>query len=163
MSRQDCLHYGSSAIDPREEQKRTVTSARVRTNSITKTTATKPKINKAAEDLVRPMEGLVLEKTVNSSATIETTNTKAELKEKGMNAVGNDVSSNLRSHFQKADIIKPDVKSNFTTTAAENELAKKITDQDEDEDAAYNMIKAHFRSMSSGGKKGGAGKWSFLI
>ncbi|TEY40378.1 hypothetical protein BOTCAL_0434g00020 [Botryotinia calthae] len=125
-----------SAVDPREEQKRTVTSARVRTNGIAKTTETKPKMNKAAEDLVKPMEGLVLEKTVNSSATIETTNTKAELKDTDMNAVGNDVSSNLRCHFQKADIVKPNVKPNVTTTATENKLAKKIIDQDKEEDAA---------------------------
>ncbi|KAF5867622.1 uncharacterized protein Bfra_010597 [Botrytis fragariae] len=144
-----------SAIDPREEQKRNVTSARVRTNGITKNTATKPKMNKTTEDLVRPIEGLVIEKTANSSSTIETTNT-----------VYNDVFSNLRGHFQKADIVKSDVaksdvaKSGSTTTAVKNKLAKKIIDQDED--AAYNMIKAHFSSMSSGGK-GRANKWSFLI
>lgn len=68
-----------SAIDPRDKYKRTVKSARVRTNGITKTTVTKPKMNKAAEDLVRPTEELLLEKTVNSSATMETRNTKADL------------------------------------------------------------------------------------
>ncbi|TGO23767.1 hypothetical protein BPAE_0122g00230 [Botrytis paeoniae] len=120
-------------------------------------------MNKTTEDLVRPMEGLVLEKTVDSSSTTETTNAKVESKDTDMNTVYNDVFSNLRGHFQKPEIVKPDVaKSDITTTAVENKLSKKkIIDQDED--AAYNMIKAHLRSMSSGGKKGCANKWSFLI
>ncbi|KAF7886618.1 uncharacterized protein EAF01_011296 [Botrytis porri] len=152
-----------SAIDPREEQKRTVMSARIRTNGITKNTATKPKMNKATEDLVRPMEGLVLEKTVDSSSTTETMNVTVESKDTDMNTVYNEVFSNLRGHFQKPDIVKPDVgKSDITKTVVENKVPKKkIIDQDED--AAYDMIKAHFRSMGSGGKKGGANKWSFLI
>ncbi|TGO48798.1 hypothetical protein BCON_0229g00100 [Botryotinia convoluta] len=151
-----------SAINSREEQKRTVTSARLQTNGITKNTATKPKMNKTTEDLVRPMEGLVLEKTVDSSVTTETANNKVESKDTDMNTVYNDVFSNLRGHFQKADIVKSDVaKSYITKTVVKNEAAKKIIDQDED--AAYNMIKAHFRSMGSGGKKGRANKWSFLI
>ncbi|KAF7951818.1 hypothetical protein EAE96_007116 [Botrytis aclada] len=150
-----------SAIDPREEQKRIVTSARVRTNGITKNVATKAMMNKPLEDLVKPMEGLVLEKTIDSSATIESTNAKVESKDTDMNTVYNDVFSNLRGHFQKPDIVKPDVKSNITTTIAENKPAKRIIDQDED--AAYGMIRAHFCSMGSGGKKGGANKWSFLI
>ncbi|KAF7884751.1 uncharacterized protein EAF02_005087 [Botrytis sinoallii] len=151
-----------SAIDTREEQKRSATSARVRANGITKNATTKPKMNETAEDLVKPMEGLAVEKTVDPPTT-ETTNTKVELKDTDMNEVYNDVFSNLRGHFQTPDTVKSDVtKSDITTTVVENKLPKnKIIDEDEEE--AYNMIKAHFRSMSSGGKRGGANKWSFLI
>ncbi|KAF7895971.1 hypothetical protein EAF00_005986 [Botryotinia globosa] len=151
-----------SANHPQEEQKRAVTSARVRTNGITKNKAAKPRTNTTAEDLVKPMEGLVVEKTVDSSTTTGA-NTKVESKDTDMNEVYNDVFSNLRGHFQKPDTVKPDIaKSDVTITAVENKLPKKkIIDQDED--AAYNMIKAHFRSMGSGGKKGRANKWSFLM
>ncbi|KAF7936376.1 uncharacterized protein EAE98_002595 [Botrytis deweyae] len=151
-----------SAIDTREEQKRSATSARVRTNGITKNTATKPKMNETAEDLVKTMEGLTVERTVDSPTT-ETTNTKVELKDTDMNEIYNDVFSNLRGHFQKPDTVKSDVaESDITTTVVENKLPKKkIIDEDEEE--AYNMIKAHFRSMSSGGKRGAANKWGFLI
>ncbi|TGO38830.1 hypothetical protein BHYA_0066g00180 [Botrytis hyacinthi] len=150
-----------SAIHP-QEQKRAVTSTRVRANGITKIKAAKPKMNKTAEDLVKPMERLAVEKTADSSTT-ETANTKVESKDTDMNEVCNDVFSNLRGHFQKLDTVKPEVaRSNITITAVENKLSKKkIIDQDED--AAYNMIKAYFCSMSSGGKKGGANKWSFLM
>ncbi|KAF7950691.1 uncharacterized protein EAE97_002243 [Botrytis byssoidea] len=151
-----------SAIHPQEEQKRAVTSTRVRANGITINKAAKPRTNTTAEDPVKPMEKLAVEKTVDSSTT-QTANTKVESKDTDMNEVYNDVFSNLRGHFQKPDTVKPDMaKSDVTITAAENKLSKKkIIDQDED--AAYNMIKAHFRSMGSGGKKGGANNWSFLI
>ncbi|TGO59493.1 hypothetical protein BOTNAR_0161g00040 [Botryotinia narcissicola] len=133
-----------SAIHPQEEQKRAVTSTRVRANGTTKNKAAKPKINITAEDLVKPMEGLVVEKTIDSSTTTETANTKVESKDTDMNEVYNDVFSNLRGHFQKPDTVKPDIaKSDATITAAENKLSKKkIIDQGED--AAYNMIKPIF-------------------
>ncbi|KAF7868604.1 hypothetical protein EAF04_005135 [Stromatinia cepivora] len=153
-----------------QEKKKAVTDGRVErkiTNGITKYTTTKPKKDKVTEELVEPMKGLELEKSAVLPKTPKAVS--KESNDQDTNKVDEDVFSNLHGHFQKAevgktDVAKTDVAKSDTKNAAVEKAKPVKKPAGAEDDSAYEMIKAHFRSIGSkGGKKGGSDKWGFLL
>ncbi|KAJ8058354.1 hypothetical protein OCU04_012546 [Sclerotinia nivalis] len=159
-----------SMLLSQEKKEKAVTDGRVErkiTNVTTKDTITEPKTDKVTEELVEPMQGLELEKSVGLPKAPKAAS--KESKDQDTNKVNDDVLSNLHGHFQKIEVAKTHpAKTNLANPDIRNAAVENVKpvkkNTDAEEDLAYEMIKTHFRSIGSKGeKKGASNKWGFLL